>query len=156
VGFQPMSRSDNAVWTVEDLELASIEYRGPVYEWLQRVHAVGGDELIRALAIEVMRAVKQQPDFPCGPDELIQLLVAWTRDPDTHRDALRSWLASDAWTWRETAKLAFEWGGATRTGERLIQQSAIVIWCYLEYQDPGQDPMAQLAAVRERMPELPD
>lgn len=135
--------------TFEDLDQAVTNREGPAFDWLMRVHSVGGDALLRSLALDVVRNVT--PVHADYPPELLEVFAAWLDDPDTHAEAMRRWLASDAFVWREFAKLAFEWGGTVRTGDELVEQTARVLYFTLSDLTPG--PL--LEDVRKRIPAVP-
>lgn len=129
---------------------AALNGTGPFFSWLQRVQECGGDALLRRFALELLRS--PVPSNGPMPAELLDRLATFIEDPELGSPALRPWLASDAYVWREVTKLAFEWGGAHRTGDRLIQQVAIVT----SFLTCGHNPEPAVRAACERLPQLSD
>lgn len=136
------------VFTSAGVEEAALKQSGPFYSWLRRVREGGGDQGLRRFALEVLRTCPASHGE--HSPELVDQLEAFINDPALGSPALRPWMASDVWFWREIAKIAFEWGGAERTGDSLVRQVAVVIHFHLR----GRDPASSLDAVYERLPWL--
>lgn len=139
-----------ATFTSAELEDAALNGAGPFFSWLQRVQEYGGDSHLRRFALELLRS--SASSNARIPQELVDQLAAFIEDPARGSLALRPWMASDGWIWREIAKLAFEWGGAHRTGDSLVRQVAIVTNSHLL----GRNPEPALRAACERLPRLHD
>ncbi len=108
--------------TRESLDQASLEESGPFFEVLKALQRRDGDNRLRTLALDLIRAV---PHPHHGyPAEFLELLVQAIAHPERSRDELRPFMADNSAMNREAAKLFFEWGGAERMGDRLVRQVA--------------------------------